>query len=80
MKKTAMLTLGAILLVVGLVWMIALAVVPTAPQMTIFPAVIVASLGCVLVLIKGDRANDFFYINDGSGKETAIQDSDRHAA
>ncbi len=80
MKKSAMLGLGAVLLVVGLVWMIALAIVPAAPQMTIFPAVIVASFGAVIVLIKGDRANDFFYINDGSGKETATQASDRHAA
>ena len=48
--------------------------------MTIFPAVIVASLGAVLVLIKGDRANDYFYINDGSGKELTAQVNDRHAA
>lgn len=80
MKKSALLGLGAVLLVVGLVWMIALAVVPTAPQMTIFPAVIIASLGAILVLVKGDRANDFFYINDGSGKELPTQANDRHAA
>lgn len=80
MKKSAMLGLGAVLLVVGLVWMIALAVVPAAPQMTIFPAVIVASLGAILVLVKGDPANDYFYINDGSGKEQATKPSDRHAA
>lgn len=80
MKKSAMLGLGVVLLVVGLVWMIALAVVPTAPQMTIVPAVLVAAVGVVLVTIKGDPANDYFYINDGSGKELPTQASDRHAA
>lgn len=80
MKKSALLGLGAVLLVVGLVWMIALAVVPTAPQMTIFPAVLVASLGAILVLIKGDPANDYFYVNDGSGREQSTKASDRHAA
>lgn len=80
MKKSAMLGLGVVLLVVGLVWMIALAVVPTAPQMTIVPAVLVAAVGVVLVTIKDDPANDYFYINDGSGKEMTAQVSDRHAA
>lgn len=80
MKKSAMPGLGAAMLAAGLVWMIALAVVTTAPQMTIFPAVILAGLGAILVLIREDPADDVLSVDDGSLEEPPAAVDDRRAA